>query len=81
MAGDRSVLRTLAGFSFWIGIAYCFWRRDFWGAVWFVAAAGVVWGVWLLLRSTRAHRAREEEPPPSDLPEYDFRDARPKDFE
>ena len=48
MENGRSIPGIVAGFLFWLGIAYYFYQRDFTGALWFVAACGLLYGVWRL---------------------------------
>ncbi|MDE0332194.1 MAG: hypothetical protein OXL41_10035 [Nitrospinae bacterium] len=89
MENGRSALGILAGFVFWLGIAYYFYQRDFMGALWFVAAYGLIYGIYRLithlLASNPKPRHMQDEgvdpPPRSDLPDYDFENAKPKDFE
>ena len=89
MENGRSIPGIVAGFLFWLGIAYYFYQRDFTGALWFVAACGLLYGVWRLFfyllasRPGPPHMQDEDVDPParSDLPEYDFKNVKPEDFE
>ncbi len=72
-----------AGFAFWLGMAYFFYRRDLAGAaglaLLFVLAAAAL----ALVRRLRSGRpaAPRRRPPRSDLPEFNFKNVKPKDFE
>ena len=89
MENGRSALGIFAGFIFWLGIAYCFYHRDFTAALWFVAACGLIYGVYRLIAHLLASQPRfrhlqdEGVDPPSrsDLPDYDFENVKPRDFE
>ena len=89
MEGGRSILGVFVGFFFWLGIAYYFYHRDFGGAFWFAVASGLLYGAYLLFFHFWAARPRplhmQDEgvdlPSRSDLPNYDFENAKPKDFE
>ena len=89
MEGGRSVPGIVAGFLFWLGIAYYFYQRDFAGAFWFVVACGLLYGVYRLFIHLLASRPKSphmqdedvDPPPSSDLPEFDFKNVEPKDFE
>ena len=74
----RSGAAMLGGFFFWlllVGLVYTGHRI---GAVILGAAAGGVFLIWAGIR--RYAERRPESPPPSDLPEYDFKDIKPSDF-
>lgn len=73
------------GFLFWIGMGYFMYREDRVGALTFGLLGAVAAGGYAFARSLRAKRElRERErarTPKSDLPEADFRDVKPSDFE
>ena len=89
MEDGRSALGRIVGFFFWLGIAYYFYHRDFARALWFIVASGLLFGPWLLFFRLWASRPRPshaqdegvDPPPRSDLPDYDFENVKPKDFE
>ena len=69
MENGRSALGIFAGFVFWLGIAYYFYHRDFTGALWFVAAFGLIYGVYRLIAhllasqpKTSSHAGRRRRP-------------------
>jgi len=74
-----------AGFFFWLAMAYFLFRGDRADAAWLglLALAGAsVLGLALYLRSLPPRRRPPEEAPSaSDLPDFDFSDVKPKDFE
>ena len=79
---SRSVAAIFSGFLFWFLMAgFIYYRNQGWamalGAV--TIAAVLIWGGLRRLRQNRPKRP--ESPPPSNLPDYDFKDTKPSDFE
>ncbi len=89
MENDRSALGKFTGFVFWLGLAYFFYHRDFTGALWLVATFGLIYGLYRLIAHLLASKPKPrymqdegvDPPARSDLPDYDFENVKPKDFE
>ncbi len=75
----RSGAAMIGGFFFWLLLAGLVYTGNSIGAVMLGAAAGGVFLIWAGIR--RFAERRPPPPPPSDLPEYDFKDIKPSDFE
>ena len=72
----------LGGFFFWMLLAGLVYAGYPIGAVILGAAAGGVLLIWAGIRRFAERRPRRPgPPPPSDLPEFDFKDTKPSDFE
>ncbi len=79
---SRSGAGMLGGFIFWLLFAGLVYAGHPIGAVILGAAAGGVFLIWAGIRRFAEGRPRRPgPPPPSDLPEYDFKDIKPSDFE
>ncbi len=78
----RSGAAMLGGFFFWLLLAGLVYTGHPIEAVILGAAAGGVLLIWAGIRRFAERRPRRPEPPPpSDLPEFDFKDTKPSDFE
>lgn len=78
----RSGVAVCLGFLFWLAIGYLFYQRDFMGvvALTLLCVGGLLF--WRFLENMRERRRRRPVPPkPSDLPDFDFKDIKPSDFE
>ena len=73
---------TCAGFVFWFLMAGFIYTKNsgMAAALGAVTVAGVL--IWSAVGRYQERRAvRPEPPPPFDLPDFDFKDVKPKDFE
>jgi hypothetical protein len=73
----------LAGFLFWLAISYFFYHRNVGGVVLLAAiAAGFSICWWIFSQLPRNDESRRSTPKPhSDLPDFNFKDVKPRDFE
>jgi hypothetical protein len=82
MSGESPGVRLVLGFLFWAIMAFFFLRSRYTDMLW-LGLAGIGAALACALWRAAAPRTRggEREKPRSDLPETDFQDARPEDFE
>ncbi|MEE9274459.1 MAG: hypothetical protein V3V62_04020 [bacterium] len=83
MKEEYSSAFACVGFLFWIGMGYFMLRGDRSGALTFGLLGAAAAAGYAFARSLRARRKLRERarPPKSDLPEADFSDVKPSDFE
>ena len=78
----RSRFFLIAGFLFWFSVAYFFYRYGKGATLYVLIAGGFLALLYWPARFIGALKKRRPEPPPrSDLPDMNFSDAKPKDFE
>lgn len=78
----RSGVAVCLGFLFWLAVGYLFYYRNFFGVVVLTVLCfgGLI--LWRFLENMRERRRQRPDPPKSsDLPEFDFKDIKPSDFE
>lgn len=73
---------AIAGFLFWVLMAGLIYTHNYrWGLILGLGTllAAMAWGClrWIWMR----RQPRPEPPPKSDLPVFDFKDVKPRDFE
>ncbi len=79
---SRSGMTICAGFLFWLALAYFYYQRDLTGIVSLAVIVAACAAGWWIFSSYRERQSRRPAPPPqSDLPDFDFKDTKPSDFE
>ena len=79
---SRSVAMIFAGFLFWLALAYFYYQRNIPGIVSLAVIVAACAAGWWIFSSFRERRSRRPAPPPqSDLPDFNFKDTKPSDFE
>ncbi len=82
MFGESPGVRLVLGFLFWVVMAYFFLWSRYTDMLWLGLAgvgAALAYTLWRAVAPRMRGGGREK--PRSDLPEADFHDARPEDFE
>ena len=79
---SRSGMMKCAGFLFWLALAYFYYQRNISGIVSLAVVGVISVAGWWFYSSFRERQSRRPAPPPqSDLPDFDFKDTKPSDFE